>query len=474
MKRLNRLLLLLGVLMAVSAAALLITHTEKKKEEIRNTDEVILSVDTQQVEKLSWEYADTSLSFHKEDDVWYWDDDKAFPVNADSIDRLLKLFADFGAAFVIENVDDYGQYGLNDPVCTIRITTPEKLTTVTLGAFSTMDEQRYVTIGDGKVYLVRTDPMDSYEITLREMLQRDATPTYDTVTELAFTGAENYTIFREENSPDTYCNDDRYFTERGGKTVPLDTGSVGAYASALHTLDLTDYVTYNATEEELDACGLKTPQLTATMSYTEEDDDGSETAGAFTVSIGKDKEESAAQQQAEAAGEEYDGTVTAYLRIGDSPIIYRLSETDYKMLAAAGYDDLRHPEVLTASFTDVNELDIILDGESYTFVPSVPEEDDEEAGRIYTWLGEEIDIDSVTTAVEALTAISFTDEKPVKKQEIALTFHLNNENHSTVQVELYRYDGQYCLAVVDGAPVSLVSRALTVDLIEAVNRIILG
>ena len=37
----------------------------------------------------------------------------------------------------------------------------------------------------------------------------------------------------------------------------------------------------------------------------------------------------------------------------------------------------------------------------------------------------------------------------------------------------YRYDGNKCLAVVDGEPVSLVDRSHVVDLIEAVNAIVL-
>lgn len=48
-----------------------------------------------------------------------------------------------------------------------------------------------------------------------------------------------------------------------------------------------------------------------------------------------------------------------------------------------------------------------------------------------------------------------------------------NENHPEVQIKLYRYDGSHCLAVVDGAPVSLVTRTSAVDLIEAVHAIVL-
>lgn len=41
------------------------------------------------------------------------------------------------------------------------------------------------------------------------------------------------------------------------------------------------------------------------------------------------------------------------------------------------------------------------------------------------------------------------------------------------KAKLYRYDGSHCLAVVDGAPVSLVTRTSAVDLIEAVHAIVL-
>ena len=70
-------------------------------------------------------------------------------------------------------------------------------------------------------------------------------------------------------------------------------------------------------------------------------------------------------------------------------------------------------------------------------------------------------------------AASFTDEEPSQKQEISITVHLDNEAHPTVQIDLYRYDGEQCLAVLDGTPTSLVPRDMVVDLIEAVNAIVL-
>ena len=70
-------------------------------------------------------------------------------------------------------------------------------------------------------------------------------------------------------------------------------------------------------------------------------------------------------------------------------------------------------------------------------------------------------------------AEEFSGEHPSQKQEITLILSLDNENVSEVQIELYRYDGEHCLAVVDGESISLVERSAVVDLIEAVHAIVL-
>lgn len=46
------------------------------------------------------------------------------------------------------------------------------------------------------------------------------------------------------------------------------------YLDTLSSLDLTNYVTYNATQEEIQTCGLDDPEATVQVDYTTEDDDG--------------------------------------------------------------------------------------------------------------------------------------------------------------------------------------------------------
>lgn len=55
-----------------------------------------------------------------------------------------------------------------------------------------------------------------------------------------------------------------------------------------------------------------------------------------------------------------------------------------------------------------------------------------------------------------------------------LKLYLTDDNFPTVEITLYRQDGTYCLAQVDGQPVCLVERSAVVTLTEAIRAIVLG
>ena len=469
MKRSRRLVILLGLLLAACAATFGVIRYEEHKEVIRNSDAIVLEIDSDAVQTLSWEYGAETLAFHKED-TWLYDGDAAFPVDEEKIQERLELFRAFGVSFIIEDVEDYGQYGLDKPICTIRLSTADETWEILLGNYSSMDSQRYVSVGDGNVYLVQNDPLDYFDAGLSDMIDHDETPDFDKVTGIRCAGTESYSITYEEDSGNTYCEEDVYFAERAGSLLPLDTSRVDAYLQKISGLSLTDYVTYNATAEELEACGLDTPELTVTVDYTYEDEARNEITQTFALQISRDPEE---QKAAEEASDQEEGTaeeeITAYARVGDSRIVYRITANEYKALMDASYDALRHLEVLSADFSDVTQLDISLEGAAYSITAEGSGD-----GRTYSYLGEELEIGDLQSALESLKAESFTDERPTQKKEIGLTVHLDNENYPEVRIELYRYDGTNCLAVVDGTPVSLVARADVVDLIEAVNEIVLN
>lgn len=410
MKRSKRLCILLGVLAVACVATFALSRYQAKKEQIETSGEVVLEIPVDSVQALSWEYDGEELAFHK-DDKWIYDEDEAFPVDGEKIEDLLDQFSAMGAAFIIENPEDLSPYGLSDPTCSITITTDEETYTILLGGYSTMDSQRYVSIGDGNVYLVADDPLDNYDVGLRDLLDPDDIPDFDQVSKITFTGSENYEIFYEayeEGSTRTYCADDVYFAQQEDGTLPLDTDKVTSYLQTIRYLELSDYVTYNVTDEELAQYGLDDPQLTIQVDYTEENEDGDEVSDTFTLHISRDPEELAKAEESESENEDdTEEEITAYMRVGDSPIVYRLYSESYSSLMRASCDDLRHAELLTADFADITQIDISLEDADYTITTDGSGDD-----RTYAYLETEVEIDDFRDALESLQADSFTDEAP--------------------------------------------------------------
>lgn len=478
MRRNKKLTVLVVLLVCVSLAAFGVNKYEEQKEVIKNSDEIILEMAGDKVNRLSWECDTGSFGFHRnEEGKWLYDEDEAFPVDEEKIMELLSQFEAFGVSFIIEEVEDFGQYGLDTPVCTIRMETGDGNYEIQLGNFSTMDSERYVSIGDGKVYLVKKDPLEQFDIEISNLIKHDEIPVSENVTEIRFYGGELGRIVYEENSVNTYLEDDVYFMEQGETFLPLDTYRVKAYLDTVRNLDLKDYVNYNASESDISSYGLDTPELAIVVDYTvEEEETDTETIKSFILNISKDPKER--QKEEKETKEKIDGEeadeeteekeVTAYARVGESQIVYQLPTEEYESLMDMTYDSLRHQEMFWADFKDVYQLDILLENKAYTIISD--EKDDE---RSYYYLEEELDMTEIKSSISGLAAETFTDEIPDGKEEISLTIYLENENYPKVVLQLYRYDGEKCIAVVDGNPVAFVARSSVVDLVEAVNGVVL-
>jgi hypothetical protein len=359
---------------------------------------------------------------------------------------------------------------LDDPVGTINIATSDKTVTLTLGTFSTMDSERYVSIGDGNVYLVSTDPYDTFNVELSSLIENDEIPNITAATEIVYSGAESGDVVYDENL-DSDCTSDVYYLEQDSAKLPLDTDNVSSYLSKLYYMSLSDYATYNASTDDLVSYGLSDPELTLVISYKDDD----EVEQSVQISLGRTEEQkSAAEADSEDTGASYDtdtsSGVGGYLRVGQSAIVYELSETNYEALLGISYDSLRHKDVFVADFSAVEKMVVELDGEEYTILASGDTD-----SRTYTYADNEIDITDIKSALTALSADSFTTEAASGEQEISLTLYVakDDDSESIITITLYREDGSECVAEINGEPVSLVSRSSAMDLVEAVYAIVL-
>ena len=192
----------------------------------------------------------------------------------------------------------------------------------------------------------------------------------------------------------------------------------------------------------------------------------------MNLSLSQNSEEKAAYEKAVEQNEEDLPDVTCYARLGDSQIIYEITQSTYDKLTAVSYNTLRHQELFTGDFDTVTSIEVTLGGETSIFTYTPAEKEDEEG--TWTYGETEFDVSDLKNALLDLTAAEFTEEKPTGQEEISVTLHLDNENFPTWKSVLYRYDGTNCVAAVDGKPTALVSRSQMVALTEAVNAIVLG
>ncbi len=138
---------------------------------------------------------------------------------------------------------------------------------------------------------------------------------------------------------------------------------------------------------------------------------------------------------------------------------------DYNDIVATTADTLRPDEALKLDWDSVTSIDFTLDDTTYTITHK---------GSTYTLDGEEVDFDDIKSAVDGLDIAEYNTETSDKKQEIALTVHLDNTDYPTLTLCAYQYDGENCLVTLNDTTLGFAKRSLVVDLEEAVNAVVLG
>lgn len=102
-------------------------------------------------------------------------------------------------------------------------------------------------------------------------------------------------------------------------------------------------------------------------------------------------------------------------------------------------------------------------------------EQPEQAKRLIGYLPEQPPLYQSETPREYLSFVGEAKGLRGKrlKEEIRLVLTLDSEDFPTFTLTLYRHNGTTCLATIDGTPTAYVTRTQTVDLIEAINQIVL-
>lgn len=456
MKRRTKLMLLLGILALLLGATLLVTMLEpgnEAREEEPKT--VVFSVDPEAITELGWDYSEKVL-FRAGEDGWVLDGDSTFPVETGYLDRMRSALSEITASKTIEGVENWDQYGLEVPVCTVTVTT-DTTYTLSIGLETGISGERYFSNGDGKVYLVDASLLDTFSYGLYDVLKYETIPDMDAVTGLeVVSDAQAYTITRRENSGLTYSDDYVWFW--GEKA--LDTERTEDLISTVTDLYWYACVNYNAAD--LSRYGLETPAARVTVTYQETS--------------------AAAETEQDAAFSLELGTGTdggSYARIAGSRMVYSVDPSVLDTLLYTTDSELQPDEVLRMNWEELVSMDVILDGQTYSFVRSTKtvtgEDGTETEETVYTLNGEEMKAQTILDALDGISSTGYaTGLTPERSEEIRFVFRRDRETFPEVELEFYKYDSTSCMTTLNGAATVFADREAVVALVEAVNALVLG
>ena len=157
MKKIDKILVLLtiAVLMVLSFIIIRNKKNVANNEEIdtvssANSNIFSLGSDCSQV---CWKYDGEENILDLDENGWRFHDDSSVSINSVYSDDILNAISTVKATRTIEAPSDLAEYGLDNPEIVITIISGDSTFTINVGIVSALSGERYVSIGDGNVYL---------------------------------------------------------------------------------------------------------------------------------------------------------------------------------------------------------------------------------------------------------------------------------------------------------------------------------
>lgn len=474
MKRMKKLLLLLAVLVILWSATVFLTSLDlNAAEEEEDTSVIMLTLDTEQVTSLKWEnLQEEALSFTKADGEWAYDGDSGFPLDEGMVETMISTLSEITATRCLEEPEDLAEYGLNEPLCIIDITAGDASYRLELGDETGLGGERYAGIGDGRVYLVDMELLDSFDYGLYDLVLEETLPDLTDAAALSIDAQTQQLDIRYlGNSGLAYSDEYVWFLK--GETA-LDTQLTEALLARFQEFEWVECVNYRADEAALAEYGLDNPAAVVTVDYEESyrtntdevDADGNavyETVvvpGTFVLEFG---------------GYTNDGY--CYARLGGSDMVYTIdaSVSDAALYTTA--DTLLPDEVLLLDFDGVTAMDITLDGSTYTIDFGTLTQTDDEGNTtektVYYLDGEQVYLSDTIDLLENLSSSGYaTGMEPERDEEIRFVFHRDNESFPEVELSFYQYDSTSCITRLNGESTVFALRTEIAALVDEVRTVI--
>lgn len=451
MKRGKRMLIMLGILAVLVAGALIATtlnpeNTAEATNPTEAAEKTVFSLNTTAVTDIIWDYSE-KLHFTRTKDHWVYAEDAAFPLDSSYLNTILSTLSQVTASRTLENVQNWEEYGLETPVCSVTVTAGKEYR-LDIGSESAIGSERYLSIGDGNVYLVDAAILDCFAYGLFDLLAEESLPAVTNVTALELESETHaLKISHQAGKQLAYSDAYEWFSHEENGIRPLDAKLAQTLVDQVTGLTLDTCADYHVTEAELVTYGLDTPAVTVTLRAEE----------TFTLNVGHTEE-------------------GCYVRLADSSMVYRIDSALCDTLRNTSAADLMPSDVLALSANDVTAMQIHLDGQTYEITRQTADASSTGASQNVYMLGErEVDFAaffSILTEMES-TGIAY-QITPQSSEAIRFVLHQNVDAFPQVTLSFHPVDSTTALVTLDGESTVYVAPEAVTGLIETVNAFVKG
>lgn len=200
------------------------------------------------------------LRFRRDGDIWYWQDDEAFPLDQAAMPALLEAAAAMTASTPVPAEDDLSAYGLDDAKTSLSVTADGETLTFTRGDQAASGDWYLRCTEDGTVRTVSDNTVKVFQLldgSIYDMAVLPTLPaiTMDTLHTAAITGSGDVQI-------NLRVVDD--VRKVGSRDVTAETE---ALMDELSRLTVTACVDYDPAEGAAAVCGLDAPEAVLTLTY---------------------------------------------------------------------------------------------------------------------------------------------------------------------------------------------------------------
>lgn len=444
MKRGKKLLILLACLAVVCLAAWGISalFAPDTTGTPMNSSEVIFTLEG--IKTLSWQYEENTVSFDVSGDSWVYTQDASYRIDETKKADILEQLTELKAQKIIEDPGAPADYGLDAPVCTITADD----TVIQVGDVNALSSYRYLSLGDGKVYMVTDTFLSPFTYSLLKMAQLEELPDLSAITALTITTeTQTMTLVSDPADHSDYTDSYSWYMQEADGYSRVSQEVVEGLLVYLEDLRWLSCADINLQEPA--TYGLDVPAATYEIAYTMGD-----STGTLTLLVGDSNEEG------------------VFVKPGDSNRVYLVEQIVGQVMAQMSTETLYCTDVIRIDQDGLKCIEILLNGKTYLIEKTTMTGVDD-GGSTGWGLGDrQVEITDLLDSLNALAAQDGSDlTADGLTEELKLIFHRESDS---LALTFYRYDGTYCLSVLNGEAPQLAPRTDVVDIIEQINAFVLN